>query len=131
MPKGHMRDTGLLNYLLSISSVAAFYANPLAGRIWETFVIEQIIKGFTTLIIPFRLYYYSTSNRAEVDLVLEGDFGLIPIEIKLGTGSSRRNLYALENFIKDYGAKIGLVINNGTEITWLSKKILQIPASCL
>ena len=46
MPKGHMRDTGLLNYLLSISSVAAFYANPLAGRIWETFVIEQIILKY-------------------------------------------------------------------------------------
>lgn len=131
MPKGQMRDAGLLNYLLSISSIDAFYGNPLSGRIWETFVIEQIVKGFTNGAIPFRLYYYRTSNKAEVDLVLEGDFGLIPVEIKLGSALSRKNLYALENFIKDYNAKIGLVINNGSEPAWLSKTILQIPASCL
>lgn len=131
MPKGQMRDTGLLNYLLSIPSVDAFYSHPLVGRIWETFIIEQIIKGFTNLSIPFHLYYYRTSNKAEIDLVLEGDFGLIPIEIKLGTICSNKNLYALKSFIKDYDAKIGLVINNSSETAWLSKNILQIPAGCL
>lgn len=131
MPKGQMRDTGLLNYLLSISSLDAFYANPLSGRIWETFVIEQIVKGLTNSVVPFKLYYYRTSNKAEIDLVLEGDFGLIPVEIKLGTVSTPRSLCALENFIKDYQLKIGLVINNAKESTWLTRNILQIPASCL
>jgi predicted AAA+ superfamily ATPase len=131
MPKGHMRDTGLLNYLLSISSVDAFYASPLSGRIWETFIIEEIIKGFKNLGILFELYYYRTSNKAEVDLVLEGDFGLIPVEIKFGAVTLHKNLHALESFIKDYGARIGLVINNASETAWLSKTILQIPASYL
>ena len=131
MPKGHMRDTGLLNYLLSMPSVDALYSYPSVGRIWETFVIEQIIKGFSSSLIPVKTCYYRTSNKAEVDLVLEGDFGIIPVEIKMGTSTDRRNLAAIENFIDDYKIKFGIIVNNAEETAWISKKILQVPALCL
>jgi predicted AAA+ superfamily ATPase len=51
------------------------------GRSWEGMVIEEIIRGLNCLGTGFD-YYYRTGGGAEVDLILEGDFGLIPVEIK-------------------------------------------------
>ena len=79
----------------------------------------------------FKYYFYRTHHQAEVDLVLEGAFGLLPIEIKTGTKVGSKQLVALNNFITDYGCPYGIVVNNSESITMLSPKIIQIPAGCL
>jgi len=131
MPKGYFRDTGLVNYLLKINNVEDLKAHPRFGNIWETFITEQIIKNFQAHLIPFDYYYYRTSNQAEVDLLLEGKFGLIPIEIKSGYETSSYQLRSLSNFISEYNCPFGILINNGNEIVHLSRKIVQIPATFL
>ena len=45
MPRGHIRDTGLLHHLLRIGSLAQLQSSVVAGFSFEAFVIEEILKG--------------------------------------------------------------------------------------
>ena len=131
MPKGNLRDTGLINYFLRLQNSDDMKAHPQFGRIWETFVSEQLIRHFKNRLEAIEYYYYRTQNQAEVDLILETDHGLIPIEIKTGSVTGKRQMIALEQFIKEHNCRFGLVINNGDEIFKLSPTVYQLPAMYL
>ena len=128
MPKGHLRDTGIVNYLLNIGDVDTLKSHPQFGQIWESFIAEQIIAGLKSCLIKFKAFHFRTSNHSEIDLIIEGDFGIIPIEIKASTTTNKKQLCALETFIEEHKCEYGILINNGFEIYSLSKKIIQIPA---
>lgn len=128
MPKGHIRDTGLINYFLRVQSVDDMKAHPQFGQIWETFITEQVIRHFKNNAERIEYFYYRTHNQAEVDLVLETDFGLIPIEIKAGSVTPKKQTANLERFVKEHNCPYGLVINNGDEIFKISKSVYQLPA---
>jgi uncharacterized protein len=128
MPKGHLRDTGLINYFLRLKTENDMKSHPQFGRIWEIFIIEQIIRHFKNNLERVEYFYYRTQNQAEIDLVLETDQGLIPIEIKSSSIVSKRQLISLETFIKEHQCPYGLVVNNGDNIYKLSESIVQLPA---
>ena len=129
MPKGYLRDSGLLHLMLNLNSLESLERDPIVGKSWESFVAEEIIKGLNVSLIPHEVFYYRTNHGAEIDLILEGSFGLLPIEIKYGQRIDPRSLRVLKDFIDERKLKIGLVINNSSSIEWLSDKILQIPAT--
>lgn len=128
MPKGYVRDTGLLCHLLNIHSLDDLKSHPKYGHIWECFVIEQVLKGLDNQLIPFRAEYFRTRSQAEIDLILLGRFGLIPIEIKASYTTPKRQLLSMEEFINKNACPFGIVINQGEEIFMLSERIIQIPA---
>jgi predicted AAA+ superfamily ATPase len=76
-------------------------------------------------------YYFRTKNGAEIDLILEGSFGVLPIEIKVGQKTTLRDLTFLQRFITKENLPFGVVVNNSQEVRMLSEKIIQIPAGCL
>ncbi len=131
MPKGHLRDTGLLNHLAGIFTTDALLGNPLAGRIWEAFLIEEIIKGFQNRLGTARFYYYRTHNGAEIDLIVETASGVVPIDIKLGTAVTARSVRALSEFVQEGHSRYGIVINNADRAGWVKEGIVQVPAGCL
>ena len=131
LPKGNLRDSGISNYILENRSLAQLHSHPLVGRLWESFISEEIIKGFRNRLIRIEPYFYRTRGNAEIDLILEGDFGVLPIEIKLGTKTDTRDLRAIQDFVTDRKLKFGLVINNANRVEWLTKEILQFPANFL
>ncbi len=47
MPRGHLRDSGLLHHLLKLSNLEALYSHPIVGHSFEGFVIEEILKGLS------------------------------------------------------------------------------------
>jgi hypothetical protein len=106
-------------------------SHPLAGSIWESFVIEELLKNFHNRLIPAEPFFYRTSNHAEIELILQGAFGTLPIEIKYGTLTDHRRLRTLELFVEEYHLPFGLVLDNSSRPAWLSKKILQLPVGCL
>ena len=132
MPKGILRDTGFTHYLAGIDSREALLRSPQVGHNFESFVIEEIIKGIqATEVTRWDYYYFRTKNGAEVDLVLEGKFGLLPIEVKFGHQTKLKQLTSLQQFVKRYELPLGIVINNSTEVKMLAEQIIQIPAGCL
>ena len=132
MPKGLLRDSGLTHYLAGIETREALLRSPQVGHNFESFITEEIIKGIqATNVTRWDYYFYRTKNGAEVDLVLEGSFGVLPIEIKFGQKTSARQLSALQRFVKENDLPLGIVINNSTEVQMLAENIVQIPAGCL
>lgn len=138
MPKGYMRDSGLLHNFLRINSLETLYENPIVGRSFESFVIEEILKGLSaTLETNWDFYYYRTRSGSEIDLIIQGNFGIIPIEIKYGRYTPLKQLKNLSDFIQESEKKLHLsipyaiVINQSQEARWLTDRILQIPATWL
>jgi predicted AAA+ superfamily ATPase len=128
-PKGHLRDSGLNLFLLGIDSREKLLRYPRAGNLFEAFVVEEILMGMeSTLQSGWQSYYYRTKNGVEVDLVLEGTFGTLPIEIKLGETTGKGDIDGLKQFVNDNKLPLGLVVNTGTEIKLLTDGILQVPA---
>ena len=132
MPKGYIRDSGLLHFLNKIFELEHLYNNIIVGRSFEGFIIEEIIKGIQAQgIIGCDYYHYRTRGGAEIDLILEGNFGLIPIEIKYSSHTTIKQLRSLTDFIRTHNLNYGIVINQAKEITKLTKNIIQIPANFL
>jgi hypothetical protein len=94
-------------------------------------VIEEIIRGLNATGAGFDCYYYRTGGGAEVDLMLEGEFGLIPIEIKYAQTVPSKQLRALRDFIRDENCRFGLVINNDEGARMYDENIAGIPLACL
>lgn len=128
-PKGILRDTGLLHFMLHQYSLQDLYAHPAMGQSWEAMVIEDILKNLNALGISFDYYYYRTGGGAEVDLILEGEFGLLPVEIKFSQNVSSRELRGLKDFIREKQCPYGVVINNNDKITLYTENIIGIPFS--
>ena len=132
MPKGHYCDSGLLHYLIRISSYESLYDHPLVGRSFESFIIEEILKGISALdVVGWTSHYYRTRNKAEIDLILHGPFGIIPIEIKYGIRTPARALVTLRSFVREHQLPFGILINNAQNIEWLNNEVIQIPATYL
>jgi len=129
MPKGYIRDSGLLHNFLRIQTLEELHHHTVIGRSFESFVIEEIIKGLeATTLTNWDAHYYRTRKGAEIDLILEGPFGILPIEIKYGARVDAKQLFALSDFIEEHQLPFGLVINQSKTTEWLTSKIIQIPA---
>lgn len=132
MPKGYLRDSGLLHFLLKISDIEELHHHPIVGHSFEGFVIEEILKGLeATLLTNWQAYYYRTRAGAEIDLILDGPFGTLPIEIKYGQTIQRKQLNSLTDFVKTHKLPFGLLINQAKEACWLTPEIYQLPVGWL
>lgn len=131
-PKGHYRDSGLLFYLQNIHSLEALEVYPKLGNAFESFVVEEVLKGIEcTNARNIQAYHYRTKAGAEIDLLLEGSFGLLPIEVKLQSYTTKKQVSALTNFLEHHNLPFGVVINNCEIPSMITNNIIQIPIGCL
>lgn len=130
-PRGYLRDTGLLHHLLQIPSHRRLLGHPQMGNSWEGMVIEEILRSLNAAGVQYSAYYYRTSAGAEVDLVLEGKFGLIPIEIKHTQSLNLRHLRPIRDFINEFDCAFGIVVSRDEKVRMHDEKILGIPFSLL
>ena len=132
MPKGIVRDSGINHYLTGIDNREKLLRAAQVGHNFESFIIEEIIKGIqATKATRWDYFYYRTRNGAEIDLVLEGNFGLLPIEIKFGRQTTLKQLTSLQQFVKKHDLPFGIVVNNSQQVRMLSERVIQVPAGCL
>ncbi|MCU0290048.1 MAG: ATP-binding protein [Acidobacteria bacterium] len=132
MPKGIFRDSGLLHFLQKIRNNDQLMVYPRVGLNFEVFIMEEIIKGLeATMLTGWEYFYYRTRNGAEVDMIIQGDFGVLPIEIKFGLQTDRNQLASLRKFIAENNLPMAIVINNSEEVAMLADRIIQIPVGLL
>ena len=126
--KGFFRDQGLLHYFLKINDLDQLLIHPVAGFSFESYVIEEIIRGLqTTMATQLSFSYYRTIDKSEVDFVVESSSAVLPFEVKLNSVVNRKSLRGLELFMKDLSCAYGVVINRGKRVELLTDKIVQIP----
>jgi len=132
MPKGGFRDSGLLHFHKNIINTEQLDRSPDIGHDFEHFVIEEIIRGLeSTFATNWKYHYFRTRGGAEIDLILEGSFGVVPVEIKYGMKVNLKKLSSLTNFINEHELPFGILVNNGDNIEMLSQNIIQIPITYL
>lgn len=133
--KGYFKDSGFACFLQKIDSPAALTINPRLGAIFETWVVNYICQQFATLVVPPNIYHWRTASGAEVDLILEKNGKLYPIEIKCKTNLKKSDLSGLKAFRETYGhhndIMTGLIIYAGAEPYILDDLTLAIPWSML
>ena len=130
MPKGNIRDSGLAHYIQGITQRKQLPNYPNVGTSFEAYISEEIIKGIqATDIVNWNYYYFRTRNGAEVDLILEGTFGTLPIEIKFGSMIKQRQIQTLKNFVYKNNLPLGIVINNSDDVQLVADRIIQLPAT--
>jgi hypothetical protein len=90
-PKLYFYDTGLVCYLTKWSSFDTAMNGAMNGALLENYVVSEIIKSYQNNALEPYLYYYRDRDAKEIDLLMEGDGKLHPIEIKK-TGSPEKKM---------------------------------------
>lgn len=81
-PKLYFYDTGLACYLTKWSSAETLESGAMNGAILENYVVAEIRKTYLNCGKEPYLYYYRDKDAREIDLVLEHDGVINPMEIK-------------------------------------------------
>ncbi len=101
-PKGYFADTGLACHLARITSPDALGGNPMVGALFETSIVSEIRKLLTPLSRKATLYHWRVHSGSEVDLILERDGVLYPLEVKLASRPSRKDARGIRSLREHY-----------------------------
>lgn len=115
-PKVYFFDTGLICYLLHWDSVDTLRNGAMAGRILENYCISEIIKSYYNEgdnNPP--LYYYRDKDKKEIDLIIEKNQTLYPVEIKKHADPNLHDIKHFKVLEKFDNVKIG----QGAELSFL------------
>ena len=96
------RNSGMVCHLMHISTPKALLGHPRLGAIFETFVINDILRQLPLLRGIPAIYHWRSHAGAEVDLLIELDNVYYPIEIKCKTRPSKADLSGIKAFRATY-----------------------------
>lgn len=105
-PKLYFLDTGLCAYLGKWDSPQSLQAGALSGAILETWLFGEILKSYWHNGEAAYFYYYRDTDQKEIDLLIERNNTLYPIEMKKTSNPSRsafKHFQLLEKLGKNVG----------------------------
>jgi uncharacterized protein len=101
-PIYYLFDTGVINALCGRLDTTALQGTALHGRLFEHFVLLELRRLIGYLEKEWHMYYWRTSNGAEVDLVLDTGRKLFAVEVKSGRNLRTADLKGLVSFREDH-----------------------------
>lgn len=128
-PKMYFMDTGLCCYLNGITNAEIAMNGPINGALFETYVVSEILKSYWHHgERPYIYFYRDTDNNREVDMLIESEGKVWPIEIKL---SSSPNLQMAKHFkiIDEKRRGKGAIICTANKFIPMNKDVIVIPVS--
>lgn len=133
-PKLYFMDTGLACYLTMWNNPRTLELSAMAGAMFETYVVSEIIKGYTNqgIDVRSRLCYYRDNNGKEIDLMILENGRLYPIEIKKSADSGKstlKNFSILDALPDEIGE--GAVICMTPVVIPLDEKNKMVPIRCI
>ena len=81
-PKLYFFDTGLVAYLTKYSSPDILANGALNGAILENYVVSEVLKTYQNDAKECLLWYYRDKEMHEIDMIIESDGMLHPLEVK-------------------------------------------------
>ena len=135
-PKIYFRDTGLACYLTRWLTADALKCSAVAGNMFETFVVSEILKSYTNegKDYRFNIFYYrgkdkNASGENEIDLVIEEDGILYPVEIKM-SGNPKANMGSANPILDKVEGKkrgLGVILCLVDKKTYLRENLVALP----
>ena len=102
-PKIYMCDTGLAAFLMGFENVAEILRHPAFGALWETHVVMQVVKHYTSQGKRLPVWFWRTVHGSEVDLLIEKAGYFDVIEIKAAETPDKKSLKGINALKKNYG----------------------------
>ncbi len=128
-PKVYFTDVGTLCYLTGLRDVDHLSVGPMSGAVFETFAVSQVYKRLLNRGIEPSVYFWRTATGTEVDILIEDQGLLHPIEIK-STATPRLSMASgISSLCKDLGKQVGkgYVVHMGELTLPLAPGIEAIP----
>ena len=128
-PKVYFTDMGTLCYLVGLRDPEHAASGPLGGAIMETAVLGEIVKTLTHRGMEPRVFFWRTMAGAEVDILVETESRLVPIEVKLSATPRPAMAAVLRRFQRDFGGRAmpGYVIHPGNVRLPLGEGVTALP----
>ena len=128
-PKFYFMDTGLCCYLNGLTNAQMALASPISGALFETYVVSEILKSyFHHGKVPQVYFYFDTYARAEIDLLIEQEGKIWPVEVKLSSTPQPRMAKNFELLAPAQRGK-GAIICTADKFIPLNPRVMIIPAS--
>ena len=127
-PKVYFMDTGLCAYLCAIKTSDALMESYLSGEFVETYAVSEIIKSYIHNGKTPNIYYCRTLNQEEIDVVIEQNDKVYPIEIKQ---TATPNISMAKNFklVDEQKKGIGCILCMSEKFIPINKDLYVIPIS--
>ena len=143
-PKIYFRDTGLACYLTRWNNAEALENSAVAGKMFETFIVNEIIKSFINegLEYSFNIFYYRGKDKKksngeevenEIDFIIEENGTLYPIEIKKSAKPTKSMATAFDVLDKEVDKKrgMGVILCLYDEKLYLKDDLVVLPIEYL
>ncbi|MZQ96266.1 MAG: DUF4143 domain-containing protein [Acidaminobacter sp.] len=127
-PNMYFMDTGLCAYLTRWTSSEALEVSAMSGAFFETFVVSEIIKSYLNAGKRPPVFYYRDSDQKEIDLIIEENGRLYPIEIKKSSNpqkSAGRHFSILEKTGLECG--MGNVVCMADDLLPITREVWAVP----
>lgn len=127
-PRMYMTDTGLVCNLMGWESPTVIENSYMSGAIFETYVVNEIYKNIINRGDKPNLYFYRNNSKEEIDLIIEKNGIMHPIEIKKSANPKNplKNFKSIEGNIGT-----GYVYCLCNDIVPISKKDYLVPATLI
>ena len=135
-PKVYFKDTGLACYLSRWLSADALKNSAVAGNMFETFIVSEILKSYTNegKDYRFQIFYYrgkdkKASMENEIDLIIEENGMIYPVEIKM-TGNPKASMASANTVldkIPDKKRGNGIILCLIDRKTYLRENLIALP----
>jgi predicted AAA+ superfamily ATPase len=99
------------------------------GAHLENLILHDLLAWRDARLDRAELGYWRTTTGEEVDLIVEADNRLLPIEIKANGRPRLADTVHLRTFRAEYGkkARAGLLLHTGTMMEWIAPDVLAAP----
>jgi predicted AAA+ superfamily ATPase len=99
-PKVYFTDCGLVCFLTGIRDKKYLLNGPMAGPLFENFVIQETLKSYANRVKMPNMFYLRTHNDLEIDLIIEKNMKIFPFEVKLSKSPNINIARPIERFKK-------------------------------
>lgn len=124
-PKVYFYDTGIVSWLTGIKTSEQFDQGPLAGALFENYIVSEILKKELHTGTQSELYYFRTQDRAEIDLIVDKKSTKDFIEIKKHATFQPRLITTLSQYAEKEKNARCLLLYTGEE--YMHRNVKALP----
>lgn len=127
-PKLFFNDTGVLCSLLRINSKEQLLNSPYSGAIFETYVFCELQKHISYLQKSAHLFHYRTTDKKEIDFIIEVDGEILACEVKQSSSVAKSDFkHIIDLQSRSEKRCLGVVFYNGNMVVEFSDDLVAIP----
>jgi len=133
-PKMYLVDTAMIAYLVGADARRLSHDLHLLGRMFETFIVLEILKLMSWCSIRLQSYHFRTASGIEVDMVLENRSGeIVGIEIKMSETVRGEDFKGLRTLQQEVGSNFvrGVVLYPGSDVVAFGENLYALPVMAL